>query len=151
MSKQNHIWLEVIGSFGEVLVLFCSNTHRQTNKQKWAKVWNRKKKKPHWRSQTQLYLRFTSISKCVSADWILHLLSLSRLITLFKEWESRGIGIEGSMLTYGGSSSCDICEMWNHSWAHHGARGLAPFTPEIPRFEVRETTKKSISLCLTIL
>ncbi|PFX26324.1 Short transient receptor potential channel 4 [Stylophora pistillata] len=52
------------------------------------------------------------------------------------EWESLGIGIEGSLLTYEGSSSCYSCENRKISWAHHGARGLAPFTPEMPRFEV---------------
>lgn len=52
------------------------------------------------------------------------------------EWESLGIGIEGSLLTYEGSSSCYTCENRKISWAHHGARGLTPFTPEMPRFEV---------------
>ena len=65
---------------------------------------------------------------------------LYRLLS-FKAWQSLGIGIEGCLLTYEGPNSCYICELRNDYREHHGAQCLTPFTPEMPRFEVRNISR----------
>ncbi|XP_073258533.1 uncharacterized protein [Porites lutea] len=52
-----------------------------------------------------------------------------------KAWKSRGIRIQGCLLTYEGSQFCSTCRD-NFSAPIHGARYMFPFSPDSPHFEV---------------